>query len=88
MATANYAAWLIGPKKDLEVKQTPYESPGPKDVIIKSRALAINPVDWQMQDTGVFIEQYPTIFGVDVAGTVHEVGSEVTTFTVGDRVIG
>jgi NADPH:quinone reductase-like Zn-dependent oxidoreductase len=34
------------------------------------------------------VTQWPTIFGCDVAGTVHSVGSDVQGFKVGDRVIG
>jgi NADPH:quinone reductase-like Zn-dependent oxidoreductase len=41
-----------------------------------------------MQDSGVFIQQWPAIFGCDIAGEVYEVGRDVTRFKGGDRVIG
>jgi NADPH:quinone reductase-like Zn-dependent oxidoreductase len=42
-----------------------------------------------MQASGVFVQQWPAIFGCDVAGEIHEVGSDVHgRFKVGDRVIG
>jgi NADPH:quinone reductase-like Zn-dependent oxidoreductase len=39
-----------------------------------------------MQDWGVFIQEWPSIFGCDVAGEIHEVGEGVTKFKPGDRV--
>lgn len=84
----NQAAWIPGPGQNLQVGEASYERPGPHDIIIKNRAVAINPVDWKMQDHGLFIDKYPTFFGCDVAGTIEEVGSEVIGFAIGDRVIG
>ena len=49
---------------------------------------AINPIDCHMQDHGVFVQQWPPIFGCDVAGEVYEVGLEVQRFKKGDGVIG
>ncbi|KAM0271441.1 hypothetical protein ACHAQH_009061 [Verticillium albo-atrum] len=61
-------------------------SPGPGEIVIRSRAVAINPLDWHMQDWGVFVKEWPSIFGCDVAGEAHEVGPDVTRFKPGDRV--
>lgn len=41
-----------------------------------------------MQDTPYFELPYPWIFGTDVAGTVARLGSNVTRFKIGQRVIG
>ena len=41
-----------------------------------------------MQDNPYFKLQYPFIFGVDVAGTVAQLGSGVTRLKIGQRVIG
>jgi NADPH:quinone reductase-like Zn-dependent oxidoreductase len=41
-----------------------------------------------MQDNPYFEMDYPFIFGTDVAGTVVQLGSSVTRFNVGQRVIG
>lgn len=62
---------------------------GPNELVIRNAAIAINPLDTHMQGSGVFVQQWPAIFGCDVAGEVHEVGSDVHgRFKVGDRVIG
>ena len=64
-------------------------SAGPHELIIRNAAVAINPLDTHMQQAGVFVQQWPAVFGCDVAGEVHEVGSEVAgRFKKGDRVIG
>ena len=54
-------------------------------------AVAINPVDWIVQEMGKFMFswlKYPFILGFDTAGEVVEIGPGVTRFQVGDRVVG
>ncbi|KAK1145249.1 hypothetical protein N8T08_004402 [Aspergillus melleus] len=52
------------------------ELQGPKDVIIKVHAGSINPID----------VKFPSPIGFDCAGTVTEVGPEVTRCKIGDEV--
>ncbi|THZ04948.1 putative quinone oxidoreductase [Aureobasidium pullulans] len=84
----NQAAWLNKADSPLEVRDAPLPTAGPGEIIVKNAAIAINPVDWHMQDHGIFVQQWPTILGCDVAGEVFEVGSGVDRFQKGDRVIG
>jgi NADPH:quinone reductase-like Zn-dependent oxidoreductase len=84
----NKAAWLTEAGKPLEVSDAPLPTAGPGQIVVKNAAIAINPLDWHMQDHGVFIQQWPAVFGCDVAGEVYEVGSGVERFKKGDRVIG
>jgi len=60
---------------------------GKDQVVIKNHAVAVNPVDWKIQDYDFFVK-YPTVLGTDVAGEVHEVGEGVTHVKKGDRVLG
>ncbi|KAK1142987.1 hypothetical protein N8T08_007228 [Aspergillus melleus] len=87
-ASTNQAAWLVKPGAPLEVGDAPLPTAGPGEIVVKNAAVAINPLDCHMQDAGVFVQQWPAIFGCDVAGEVHEVGPEVERFKKGDRVIG
>ncbi len=85
----NSAAWITEAKgKPLVVKEAPYSSPGPDEVLIKNSAVAVNPVDWKIQDYNFLIQKYPNILGTDVAGEVVEVGSNVSGLNKGQRVIG
>jgi NADPH:quinone reductase-like Zn-dependent oxidoreductase len=85
---SNFAAFLDAAGTSLRVGSAPLPSPGLGEIVVKNAAVAINPLDCHMQDLGVFVQQYPAVFGCDVAGVVHAVGEGVSGFKVGDRVIG
>jgi NADPH:quinone reductase-like Zn-dependent oxidoreductase len=55
-------------------------------VRVKVHAVGLNPVDWKI---GVYFKQlsYPRIIGLDVAGVIDKVGSGVTDWKQGDRVV-
>ena len=73
------------------------DRPGPGDgeVLIRIRAAAVNPMDCHFMGgtyimrpmTGLF-KPKPTCPGVDLAGEVEAVGSNVTRFRLGDAVFG
>jgi NADPH:quinone reductase-like Zn-dependent oxidoreductase len=87
-APTNQAAWLIKADTLLQVDDAPLPTAGPGELVVKNAAIAINPLDCHMQDIGVFVQQWPTIFGCDVAGEVYEVGPDAQRFKKGDRIIG
>jgi len=87
MQLVNYAAWIPSEKASLVVATAPFPSLSANELIIKSQAVAINPVDWKIQSSGGFGLSYPAILGEDVAGEVLEVGKDVKGFKKGDRVI-
>ncbi len=73
----------------LEHIEVPDPEPGARDVVIEVAACALNRLDvvqrhgwYQMPGFA-----YPHIAGMDLAGNVVAVGSEVTTVAVGDRVV-
>lgn len=59
----------------------------PNEVLIQVKALAINPVDWKIQDIGFFVSSWPAVLGEDISGTIISTGSSVKRFQVGDRVL-
>ena len=86
----NSAAWLDAPYADLVVRDAPYTAPGPDEIVIRNRAVAVNPLDIVKQGRGDLMYRwlpYPLVLGTDVAGEVVEVGGSVTRFRVGDRVL-
>ncbi|KAJ7505083.1 chaperonin 10-like protein [Mycena galericulata] len=64
----------------------PIPIPGPSQILIKVKAIALNPVDWKQQKYGLFIEKYPVVLGWDIAGDVEELGDAVQGYSKGDRV--
>lgn len=71
--------------------ETPELKPG--EVLVKTKAISINPVDVKARPLEELIdmivgEERPVILGWDIAGVVSAVGHEVTGFDVGDKVFG
>ncbi|NVM77709.1 zinc-binding alcohol dehydrogenase family protein [Duganella sp. SG902] len=62
----------------------PRPQPGPRDLLVKIEAIAVNPVDSKLRQ-GVQ-PPGPRILGWDAAGVVEAVGAEVELFKVGDAV--
>ena len=74
------------------------EKPTPADdeVLVKINAASVNPLDWHYMRGSPYIMRLmsglgaptETRLGVDYAGTVEAVGSNVTRFEPGDEVFG
>lgn len=69
------------------------EKPVPvgSQVLIKVKAIGINPVDTKVRAGGHLISKrlkFPAILGWDISGIVQECGSEVIAFRPGDAVFG
>lgn len=90
MKVVNYAAWIPSQGAQLEVADAPFPTDIADDeVVIKNKAVAVNPVDWKIQSgPPIFNIKYPNILGSDVAGEVVGAGAGVSHLKKGDRVIG
>lgn len=64
----------------------PDPAPGPRDLLVRVKAIGVNPVDYKVRRSRAESETAPKILGFDAAGVVEAVGSEVTTFRPGDEV--
>lgn len=83
----NVAAWALKAKsRPLVVSNAPYALPPAGHLTIKVSAVAINPIDWIMQDSDLFNLSYPAVFGLDMAGEVAYLGEGVD-FKLGQKVI-
>ncbi|KAL8797856.1 MAG: hypothetical protein Q9195_000208 [Heterodermia aff. obscurata] len=87
-SATNLAAIIPSKHGRLTISTRDIPTPGPGELLVRNHAIAGNPVDWKIQDYGIFISTYPTVLGSDVAGIVVSVGPSVTHFAPGDRVIG
>jgi NADPH2:quinone reductase len=67
--------------------ETDTPAPGPLDLLVRVRAVAVNPVDTKIRASlGAGPHEPPRILGWDAAGTVEAIGTEVTGFSPGDEV--
>lgn len=60
--------------------------PAGRDLLVKVRAISVNPVDYKVRSPKSREESEPRILGWDVAGVVEQVGPEVELFQPGDEV--
>lgn len=86
-------AYVIESPQDTSLEQVrlmEIEQPQPNDdqVLIAVHAVGLNPVDYKLVEGGNSNWTYPHVLGLDVAGEIVEVGSNVHDFTVGMRVSG
>ena len=74
------------PDYRFETVEVERPSAGRTRLVVRVAATSLNPADWKFAGTDT--APLPHAPGLDVAGTVVEVGSEVDGFAVGDRVVG
>lgn len=81
-----------GTTDQLELSEVPIPEPGTGEVLVKVKAISINPVDWKTrQGKGIYgrlKELGPLILGWDISGVVERVGEGVEPFKAGDPVFG
>jgi NADPH2:quinone reductase len=73
-----------GPEK-LQLVETPIPHPGPKEALVRVAASGVNFIDVYFR-TGLYKSEIPIALGQEGAGTVEQVGAEVTEVASGDRV--
>jgi NADPH:quinone reductase len=77
----------FGGPEVMQIEDVPAPSPAPAQVLIRVKAIGVNPVDTYIR-TGTYARkpQLPYIPHTDIGGIVEAVGSAVTRFGKGDRV--
>ncbi|QUE75082.1 zinc-binding alcohol dehydrogenase family protein [Stutzerimonas stutzeri] len=65
--------------------ELPEPTPGPHDLLVQVRAIAVNPVDTKVR-SGKGATEQPKVLGWDAVGVVRAVGADVTLFQPGDEV--
>ncbi|EFY91902.1 oxidoreductase, zinc-binding dehydrogenase family, putative [Metarhizium acridum CQMa 102] len=56
------------------------------EILVRNRAIGLNPIDWKAPDFGFGLPQLPYIAGRELAGVVAQVSPGNTKWKVGDRV--
>lgn len=82
------ALTFSAPKAPFELTTRPTPKPGSGQVLVKVVAAALNPVDYVIQQLGLWVDHYgyPALAGNDIAGEVVELGQGVEGLKKGDRV--
>ncbi|KZP12047.1 GroES-like protein [Athelia psychrophila] len=86
MSSANQKALFLPSKHaDFAVGPTGIPTPGGGELLAKSQAIGLNPIEWKIQKYGVIVETSPAIIGTEFPGIVEAVGEGVTSFQTGDK---
>jgi NADPH:quinone reductase-like Zn-dependent oxidoreductase len=80
-----------GGSEKLVLETVPRPAPKANEVLVKVQFAGVNPIDWKIR--AGFLKDYmpvqlPFIPGIDVSGTVEEIGSEVKSLKEGQAVYG
>lgn len=80
---------LYGPKQPYKLVE---DYPVPKlqtesEVLVRTRAIGLNPIDWKAPDFNFAIPALPYISGRELSGDVCQVSGTTSRFRIGDRVI-
>jgi NADPH:quinone reductase-like Zn-dependent oxidoreductase len=73
----------------LKFEEYPDPVPGRGDVLVRVAAASVNPIDCKRRaglTQDFYPMHFPSLIGIDMAGTVVAVGPGVVTFTAGNRV--
>jgi NADPH:quinone reductase-like Zn-dependent oxidoreductase len=87
---------VYGGPEVLELKDIDRPAVTENGVLVRVRASSVNPVDWHLltgkpyiaRPSFGFLKPNQEVLGVDFAGTVESVGTNVTQFQPGDEVFG
>src|SRR6187431_1134776 len=74
-----------GGPETMVTASVPVPTPGPGEALVKLAASGVNFIDVYFR-SGLYKAERPITLGSEGAGTVEQVGAEVTTVAPGDRV--
>lgn len=80
-----------GGPETVRIADFPAPVAGPAQVLVRVHAAGVNALDWKLREGYVkdaFPLPLPAVLGIELAGVVEQVGSDVSLFKVGDRVMG
>ncbi len=85
-AIGYYHALPIDDAASLQDIELPDPTPGVRDLLVRVKAISVNPVDTKVRQRAAPVTGQAKVLGWDAVGTVAAVGSGVKKFKPGDRV--
>uniref|UniRef100_C5CLJ2 Zinc-type alcohol dehydrogenase-like protein n=1 Tax=Variovorax paradoxus (strain S110) TaxID=543728 RepID=C5CLJ2_VARPS len=85
-AIGYYQPLPIDNPESLQDIEMPAPVAGPRDLLVRVKAISVNPVDTKVRRNMAPEAGQPKVLGWDAAGTVEAVGAGVKNFKIGDRV--
>ena len=84
------AAVLTAYNAPLQISEIPAPTPDPGEVLVRVMASGVNPLDTKIRRGNAAHAKMapPAVLGIDMAGVVEAVGTQVDQFSVGDEVFG
>lgn len=76
----------FGPPENMRLEEVPDPSPGPGQLLIRIKAVGVNPVDTYIRSGSYYKRSLPYTPGTDAAGIVEAVGEGVDALRPGDKV--
>ncbi|MBN9063243.1 MAG: NADPH:quinone reductase [Rhizobiales bacterium 65-9] len=76
----------IADERSLLDFDAPEPAPRPRDLVVRVKAISVNPVDTKVRMRGQGTKEAPAILGWDAAGVVESVGADARLFKPGDEV--
>jgi len=67
--------------------EAPTPSPGPRDLLVRVKAVSVNPVDYKVRQGIREPLDNPRVIGWDASGVVEEIGTKVKHYQPGDLVM-
>ena len=75
----------VGGPEVLELEEITLSKPGNDEVLIEHIAIGLNYIDTYHR-SGLYPLKLPTGLGMEASGIIKEVGSNVSNFSVGDKI--
>lgn len=85
-AVGYYQPLPIDNPESLQDIELPAPVAGPRDLLVRVKAVSVNPVDTKVRKNAAPEAGQAKVLGWDAVGTVEAIGSGVKNFKVGDRV--
>ena len=75
-----------GSKEVLKIEEIDIEEVDQNQVLIKHQFAGLNFIDINQRKGTYPLKKLPSVMGMEAAGTIIQIGSNVTRFNVGDKV--